>query len=373
MEFTRKLKLRMIYLRGSLQRIFSGGKGHPKKRTSLYLRLFLILLFSPIIWYLLWFFGTYEYLFQTSFSYFSYPIEVDMPRLVRQVMNGETPNHDPINTPIFAPIINSADKCDQEEENVSVFLLFMVKSKVENFKEREVIRKTWGNEYQYFGVPIRTMFLLGVRQNDIMLQKQVMDEQDMYRDLIQEYFVDAYFNNTIKTMMGFKWVTKHCKNAKFVMFVDDDYFVATPKVIRYLEQKENAKDYNVNSFLIGYVWEFVIPLRHKSSKWYISLEEYPYRSWPPYPTAGSYIMTTQTVQQFYIAMQYTRSLRFDDVFIGIVAWKLHIRPEHNMNLCYYRPKEDTIEAYKDVLASHGFKDPEDLYRTWQRQLKTMKN
>ena len=57
---------------------------------------------------------------------------------------------------------------------------------------------------------------------------------------------------------------------------------------------------------------------------YVSLEEYPYRLWPPYPTAGSFFVPFETAERLYAAMPYIRYLRFDDVFVGIAAWKLKV-------------------------------------------------
>ena len=33
------------------------------------------------------------------------------------------------------------------------------------------------------------------------------------------------------------------------------------------------------------------PHRHKAGKFYVSLEEYPFHLWPPYVTAGAYVLS----------------------------------------------------------------------------------
>ena len=44
------------------------------------------------------------------------------------------------------------------------------------------------------------------------------------------FFQDSYYNLTLKTVMGLKWVKDHCSQARFVMKTDDDIFVNLPKL-----------------------------------------------------------------------------------------------------------------------------------------------
>lgn len=51
------------------------------------------------------------------------------------------------------------------------------------------------------------------------------------------------------------------------------------------------------------------PLRHKSSKWFVSLEEYKYDQWPPYVTAGAFILSREALQDIYCVSLYTQHFR----------------------------------------------------------------
>lgn len=51
------------------------------------------------------------------------------------------------------------------------------------------------------------------------------------------------------------------------------------------------------------------PQRHKSSKWHVSLEEYPFHMWPPYISAGSYIMSREALLQIYYTSWFTKTFR----------------------------------------------------------------
>merc|ERR1712241_1143028 len=90
---------------------------------------------------------------------------------------------------------------------------------MDHFKQREVIRKTWGYEKRFSGVTIKTVFLLGSTESpNSALMSQIKTEYDTYGDIIQGNFIDSYYNNTIKTMMGLRWAAELCHRARFFAF-----------------------------------------------------------------------------------------------------------------------------------------------------------
>jgi len=184
-----------------------------------------------------------------------------------------------------------------------------------------------------------------------------------FGDIVQQFFEDSYFNNSLKLIMGLQWTVEYCVNARFVAVIEDNYFVNIKNVVSLLNA---IKPTEYENTVIGYVWQNAIPFRMKDSEWYVSLEEYPYRFFPPYVTSGAFFLPMMTAERLYIAMQYTKMLRFDDVFVGIVAWKLQMRLVHNLNVFFYRLPYDAFR-YRKVIAAHGFDDQELLYRVWKEQ------
>lgn len=108
------------------------------------------------------------------------------------------------------------------------------------------------------------------------------------------------------------------------------------------------------------------PHRHKSSKWYVSLEEYPYHLWPPYVTAGAYIISREALLDMYYTSFYTKHFKFDDIFLGLVAKKADIEPFHCEEFHFYK-KDYTKFNYKYVITSHGYGDPNELLQIWNEQ------
>lgn len=439
------------------------------------------------------FFGVFTHFFELSYdTSFAYPYEGDIHEFVMALKHKEKPRMKPINDYDYSSVLDNKEKCI--EQGYKTFrIVYVIKSSIDNFHRRAAIRNSWGFEKRFFDVPSRTVFLLGVRPNDEELQAKVNLEHNKHRDIIQMNFIDSYYNNTIKTMLGFKWLIKYCANAKFYMFVDDDMYVSVKNVLRFIRNPTNYPDYlkdqkklwmhkreikdfslnetlktsvmsgkgnrtifnnitksmNLNEIEIQAeksekVWEcgqfynnshpmcnntspkmeetgietnkhktdatesarhnmkknsmynnntsvlqrtkrqmfhfelpddvrlfagFVFvsrPHRHKSSKWYVPLEEYPYHLWPPYVTAGAYILSKEAFADMYYSSLYTKHFRFDDIFLGLVAKKAGIEPYHCEEFHFYK-KDYTKFNYKYVIASHGYGDPNELLYVWNEQ------
>lgn len=165
---------------------------------------------------------------------------------------------------------------------------------------------------------------------------------------LQFNFIDEYFNNTIKTINGLRWCKEHCKRSKYYLFVDDDFYVSIKNILAFLrnplaypeyleEYKEELRKLNqrklqdtkVNGsvemvtrnllnlnmelppdakLFAGFLFNSA-PHRHKSSKWFVSLEEYKYDMWPPYVTAGAFLLSREALQEMYCASLYTKLFR----------------------------------------------------------------
>ena len=54
------------------------------------------------------------------------------------------------------------------------------------------------------------------------------------QDIIQENYVESYWNLTRKTIGQLKWTKEYCPGAKILAHLDDDVFIDVPKVIKAL-------------------------------------------------------------------------------------------------------------------------------------------
>lgn len=330
-------------------------------------------IFFPVCW-VLYYFGVFTHLLERTYDdNFEYPYNGNIQEFVSQLRNQEQPSVRPINSYNYTFLSDCKRKC-VDEDNAQLRLVFLVKSSLENFERRKAIRNSWGFERRFSDVPIRTVFLLGTKLNDEILQRKIESEKALYGDIVQSNFIDDYYNNTIKTMMGFKWVMENCLNSKFYMFSDDDMYISTKNVLKFLrsptnypDQKLQGTDYELPDdvrLYAGYV--FVSrPHRHRTSKWYVPLSEYPYHLWPPYVTAGAFTLSREALIDLYYASMYTAHFRFDDIYLGLVAKKAGIEPYHCSEFHFYKKPYD-IHSYCYVVASHQF-EPEELVNVWSEQ------
>ncbi|XP_034476309.1 beta-1,3-galactosyltransferase brn [Drosophila innubila] len=250
---------------------------------------------------------------------------------------------------------------DNQDKSNPPRLTILVKSAVGNLHRRLVIRRTWGYESRFSDVHIRCAFLLGVSNEGVSRNEDAEAESKQHGDIIRADFTDAYFNNTIKTMMGLRWASEHFNHSDFYMFVDDDYYVSVKNVLRFLGK--GRETHHQSELFAGFVFQST-PLRHKFSKWYVSLQEYPFDKWPPYITAGAFILSREALLKMYRIGSTVPLFRFDDIYLGIVALKAHIPVHHCDGFLFHRPAYYGPDSYSNVIASHGFGDPLEMERVW---------
>lgn len=370
-------------------------------------------LLGILIVLLLDFFGAFTHIFEADFhESFEYPLnDPNIPHYARQLRMAQRPDVPPINVYNYTFVADCRQKCRDDDDNVIVpRLVFIVKSGMQNAHRRNAIRQSWGFEKRFSDVIVRTVFNLGISDPSTAhtmqyteLQLAIDKEREQYGDIIQSNFIDSYFNNTIKTMMGLRWAIEYCPRSRFFMFVDDDFYVSTKNVLRFLrnpinypeyledadetlrklarrlsqsdvlnknqsivmqasggDQADNAREirklvdkhsihtieskshmnqikqylarvetqmhandkgherngrqlldtelpYDVKLFA-GYVFSSS-PHRHKSSKWYVSLNEYKWHMWPTYVTAGSFILSREALIEMYYTSMYVKHFR----------------------------------------------------------------
>ena len=327
-----------------------------KKRICLW-AIFLCTLISTARW-------VYdEVAFATQMISFEYPLNIDMKHLMEDFSDGKVPrNIKPLNQDLDILIENKQTCFDENGKDLSVLLLIVVKSKMDNFDHRAAIRETWGSKNNKYNAPVRVVFLLGTRPKNREFQQRVLSEHEVNQDIIQGNFIDDYYNNTLKLLVGLQWATTRCPDGRYVAFVDDDFFVAPQKIIN------KAVRLKYNKFMFGNVIRKALPFRNSFSKWVISEEEYSYKFWPPYLLGGCFLTPILTARDLSIASLYTKFLRFDDVFLGIVAHKLGIRLVHEHEIYPQRLHFSGMkETGHSVLAVHGY-SPSELRVVWKEYL-----
>lgn len=430
-----------------------------RKRIKYIVWLFIILLSLD-------FFGAFTHIFEIDFyTDFHYPLEGDVIKYAQQIRHNQKPDVDPINIYNYTFLYDCKHKCmtNDEETNIVPKIVFLVKTAMENSIKRAAIRKSWGFERRFSDVIVRTVFFVGYQPGNIELQNNIDIEAANYKDIVQGNYLDTYFNNTIKTMMAIKWAMTYCAKSKFYMLIDDDFYVSTKNVLRFIRNPVHYPEYleeadetlrklarrlsqtdllndtnviqyqqhdpnqlsqikhivdtvgihsiqskkhlnDINRYILneeksqgvnnnnnnkpnfdrkkrekrhlldvelpndaklfaGFVFTSA-PHRHKSSKWYVSLDEYPWHMWPSYVTAGALIMSHETLIEMYYVSMFTKHFRFDDIYLSIVALKAKIEPLHSEEFYFHKATYSGAHSYRYVIASHGYSNIDEMIRVW---------
>ncbi|XP_052072434.1 beta-1,3-galactosyltransferase brn-like [Mytilus californianus] len=280
--------------------------------------------------------------------HYNYPLN-DVKYIVNEIKDKGMTSSEPINnmynhyTTIFS-VTCSAD----------IELIILVKSSVGHFDQREAIRSTWGKCH---GENVRVVFLLGYSTEFV---EHARYEYAEYKDIVQGSFNDEYRNNIYKTLMAYDWVVSNCSNSQFIFFVDDDYFVTLPNLLKFSREKiRSGRD-----VMFGHKQCNRDPVRSresKYSKWYISEREYQPLILPPFLSGGSVLTHINVVRKLRIAFPYMKPIYLDDVYVSLVAQKLGIKILHDDR---FVNSDLRRMDFNFIISCHNFNSTDYLYEAW---------
>jgi beta-1,3-galactosyltransferase 1 len=196
-------------------------------------------------------------------------------------------------------------------------------SRVDAFKLRDAIRKTWAKNMNLENSKTKILFVLGSSQS-YSVNNDVIEEDEKHNDLIQWEFIDSYYNCTLKAIGILRWTLFYCKNVKFIMKTDDDILVNPLMLNQFIANITNSKKTIYRTLAKG--WEPVRKLnKSPSSKWYLSYESFSPTLFPDF-MPGPYIISSDSIYPIYEEiLSSLPALAFDDVYItGVIAEKLNI-------------------------------------------------
>ncbi|BFZ07907.1 hypothetical protein BsWGS_10946 [Bradybaena similaris] len=226
-----------------------------------------------------------------------------------------------INNHNFSYIHNHADVCAGNPIDV----LLAVPSAVANFEKRQAVRNGSRGDFVANATNRAVMlFFLGKpspQQNLSSIQNQIDEEDKIFGDIIQENFEDVYKNNRLKSVAMLRWVTTYCTNIKYVIRTDDDIIINMTSLVPVLERTANT----LVNFIVGKKKVDDEPARDVNSKYYMSVQEYPQRTLPPYLLGGLMGFPVSTAKLLYEAALRVKPIWLEDVYIsGLCAARLDI-------------------------------------------------
>ncbi|XP_052268436.1 beta-1,3-galactosyltransferase 5-like [Dreissena polymorpha] len=153
------------------------------------------------------------------------------------------------------------------------FVVVLIKSEPERFKEREDVRNTWGSVTKVKGKTLVPVFTMGRSAFPLIeVDESLSLESERFKDIIQGDFVDHFKNQAYKTIMGLSWVVNSCLDVKFVLNTNDETMIDPFHMVDFLELQENA------DLLFCSTFYDQGPERNPSEKLFVTYKEFSYVS-----------------------------------------------------------------------------------------------
>lgn len=256
----------------------------------------------------------------------------------------------------FHYTILEEDVCYTRNKQTEVFLFIAVCVSAHNFKQRTVIRNTWGTIIHNTNTA-KLIFFLGV-PNDTNTQKNIIKESLKYQDIVQENFIDSYRNLTLKSISVLRWVSLFCNRTRHVLKVDDDMFVNIPFLLDYL----NTSD--VHNAIVGQRISFSQPIRNQTSKWYTPEVFFSDKFYPAYTSGTSYVISGDIVDKLYRSSFLEPFFWLEDVYItGLCRIRISADIIDSLYFSCLHPFPNGC-SYKHRISGH-LNTPEDIVKIWQ--------
>ena len=224
-----------------------------------------------------------------------------------------TSSKDVINPHNFVYLINNPLLCHQDSESVE--LLVWVHSAPEHTRIRTVVRETWASLLPTYIGKVKVVFFLGAVNNEL-LQSRLYYENEVYRDIVQETYIDSYRNNTYKGMSALKWITRFCNDTDLVLKTDDDAMVDVHTLFVQLDRRLNYPLEPLgDSTIICDVNRNVPAVRDGVYKWSVTEEEYSRDVYPPFCPGLAFLLSPDLIPAMWELSLRTKFFWVDDIFL----------------------------------------------------------
>lgn len=254
-------------------------------------------------------------------------------------------------------IVNSKNVCRQYVVNQTIHILFLIFVPGYQKENRDALRQTWLSVSKNNTSNVRYVFLIGSPAPRVKWFNMTA-ENEVYNDIVEEDFVDSYFNITYKLVQGLKWASIYCPESRFVFKTDSDIFINMPVLFKTLDKQDRFLQSGISGSCGGRS-----PVT-REGVYATSVKEFPKDYYPPYCSGGGYFTSSRVVKEAYKVSKDVPFFKFEDVYMGLLLEKLgyRVRSTAGFNLS---PQTLDACAFKSStqMVVHGF-EPEHLFAIW---------
>ncbi|XP_062509534.1 beta-1,3-galactosyltransferase 5-like isoform X2 [Corticium candelabrum] len=211
-------------------------------------------------------------------------------------------------------------------------MLVLILSYVGNFKLRHEIRTGWmRSRFHMTDDFIRDhhwayTFVVGHSKDNKVAENDrlIGIEKCHYKDILQVDVMEDYYNLTWKKMDALEYFIKSDLDFEVLLKTDDDAFVNIQLAYEWLHDAMSQASKKLNShgiFYGGYCRTNASPNRSPGSKWYLSEQDYPARTFPPLCFGTAYFISKDLIKAMLKLPSLKKSFRLEDVHSAMLVNK----------------------------------------------------
>ena len=215
-------------------------------------------------------------------------------------------------------------------------LLVYVMCRPDRYERRKLIRDTWGNHSLFYEDGLKQLsvfFTLGLtnfsnrhkniennqttnkepgnkKRDHSVLHQAIIDESDLYHDILLLDMYDNYDNLTLKGLMTMRWIMKHT-SAKHMLKVDEDMMV---NPFGWIHLTKELTKHRRTCCITGK--PFVGAHPNRQGKYGVSRESYPSDNYPNFVAGPTYMLTRDAMAAILEMSEHvTERFRLEDVYL----------------------------------------------------------
>lgn len=251
-------------------------------------------------------------------------------------------------------LINEPNACQKTPT-----MLLGVAAAVYAFERREIIRQTWGTYAQSENVKL--LFFVG-DNGDPNVNEHLAKESLDNRDIIQENYVESYWNLTRKTVGQIKWKKEFCPNAEILAHLDDDVFIDVPKVLNALLNQKYTK----MKAWVGCMWKMGGAPVRRTGKYAVTEEEFAPPKYPGSCNGPCYFISREANDKLVDESFKQAEFKLEDMYVtGILRDEQSIPifaiPRGNM-LCQHLGKKSIMHSNVEYIEATV---EERMWKAWE--------
>ena len=244
----------------------------------------------------------------------------------------------------------------QLAHNLGYRVLFMILTSGDERKERIIIRNNFRSLQSRFNVGYFFVTAFNEEYN-----QSIIEESQLYRDILQLSHYDSYHNLLLSVLGGFHFITRFNNLTEYVMKTDSDCVVNIPRLLRYLNGMDKYHPQYIGKCSLHWTFNIDDP----TQKNYVPPSlVVPRQRFIGYASGGGYILRADGIPRLLIAVRHLPFLtHLEDVTIGMAATSLEYRCKHKSKWIA-RQGCETKESCLKYMIMHKNTSNSEIERYW---------